>query len=499
MVAEQLRLTIDTPAQAAPPVPSVRASIYDGASQARRTRNWHAPTTSANSNLYSLATLRDRARAAARNDGYADNILRVLVSNIIGTGIKPLSQAANPELRRAIQVLFNRWTNESDADGLLDWYGQQAQACRGWKEAGEVFIRRRDRRIDDGLAVPLQLQVLEPELCPYTLHRTLASGNRIRAGIEFNGLGQRVAYWFHPSRPGDFFDYDPGQMRRVPASSVIHLFDPERAGQLRGTPLLSRVLVALHELDKMDDAILLRQQIANLFAGFLKRPAQAAGAEDINPITNEAVSGLSSEIPAATLEPGTMQELLPGEEIDFSDPPEPRGYPDFMRQQLMRVCAGTGVPYELLTGDMRGLNDRVLRVVLNEFRRQIQMAQHHIFAQQFCRVTWNWWFERAWFSKALPLGADFVTNPAPFMDAKWMPQGWPYMHPVQDIAAKKAAIRAGLTSRSAEVSEQGEDAELIDAEQKADNDRADELGLVYDSDARKPLSGSAPASRGSQA
>ena len=494
MATEQLRLSMDTPPPA-PRMPAVRASIYDGASQARRTRNWHAPTTSANSNLYSLATLRDRSRAAARNDGYADNILRVLVSNIIGTGIKPLSQTSDPELRRVIQTLFLRWTNESDADGLLDWYGQQAQATRGWLEGGEVFIRRRDRRLEDGLSVPLQVQVIEPELCPYTLHRALANGNRIRAGIEFNGLGQRVAYWFHPSRPGDFLDYDPGQMRRVLASSVIHLFDPERAGQLRGTPKLSRVLVALHELDKMDDAILLRQQIANLFAGFLKRPAQAAGAEDINPITNEAVSGSSDDIPAATLEPGTMQELLPGEEIEFSNPPEPRGYPDFMRQQLMRVCAGTGVPYELLTGDMRGLSDRVLRVVLNEFRRQIQMAQHHVFAHQVCRVVWGWWFERAWLSGALPLGMDYVMNPAPLMDVKWMPQGWPYLHPVQDISAKKAAIRAGLTSRSAEVSEQGEDAELIDAEQRADNDRADALGLKYDSDARQK----ATASEGARA
>lgn len=48
--------------------------------------------------------------------------------------------------------------------------------------------------------------------------------------------------------------------------------------------------------------------------------------------------------PMVALEPGTMQELGPGEQVEFSDPPDGgNNYPDFMRQQLMaasmaRVC-----------------------------------------------------------------------------------------------------------------------------------------------------------------
>jgi capsid protein len=36
---------------------------------------------------------------------------------------------------------------------------------------------------------------------------------------------------------------------------------------------------------------------------------------------------------------------------------------------------------------------------------------------------------------------------------------------------------------------QGLDSETIDAENASDNQRADELGLIYDSDARNPLQG----------
>ena len=51
------------------------------------------------------------------------------------------------------------------------------------------------------------------------------------------------------------------------------------------------------------------------------------------------------------------------------------------------------------------------------------------------------------------------------------------------------AIRAGLQSRSEAISAFGYDAEDIDREIAADNQRADELGLVFDSDPRhdKPV------------
>jgi capsid protein len=48
-----------------------------------------------------------------------------------------------------------------------------------------------------------------------------------------------------------------------------------------------------------------------------------------------------------TLEPGIFQELKPGEEVEFSDPPDVSpAYGDFMRQQLYHTSAATGVPYE---------------------------------------------------------------------------------------------------------------------------------------------------------
>ena len=489
MASAQIALPMETAILPARPALRARAS-YEAAAQTRRTLGWRAPTTSPNSAIMGgLSVLRDRSREATRNNGYADSALDKLVTNIIGTGIKPLSMADDTDFRQDVHALFLQWTDESDADGLLDFYGQQTQVCRTWLEAGECFVRLRDRFPEDGLSVPLQLQVLEPELCPYTHNVGLQNGNMVRAGIEFDRIGRRAAYYFHPVRPGAPEDFDAGSLIRVPADRVMHIYNPLRPGQLRGIPHLTQALVKLNSLDKMDDGLLLRMELSNMFVGFFKG-APTTEDPQLDPLTGQALDTRDDKA-MLTLEAGTFQQLDHGEELDWSEPPDPpQSYPDFVQAQLRHIATAAKVPYEVLTGDMSDVNDRTVRVILHEFRRKIQALQHQILAFQLCRPLWKAWMDRAFLASALDLPASYLDNPGPWSAARWIPQAWPYLHPVQDVQAKQAAIRAGFTTRAAEVSEQGEDTESIDAQQAADNARADRLSLKYDSDGRFPASAS---------
>jgi lambda family phage portal protein len=468
----------------------VRNQAYEGAGTGRRTRGWRAPTVGPNDGILgSLSLLRDRSRAADRNDGFAWAIIRALVTNLIGCGITPQSSAPDPEFRSRLHTLWLRWTDFSDADGTLEFYGQQAQAARCWFSGGETFLRLRDRLPGDGLPVPLQVQIIEPEFCPHT-YNAVNGQNKIRAGIEFSPIGQRVAYWMYRQRPGHLQDLDTTQLVRVPAETVCHLYVPERPGQIRGIPRLTRALVKLLDLDRFDDATLLRQQITNLFAGFVTRPAGTGDAE-LDPITGQPIETIGDRA-AVGLEPGAFEELAPGEEVTFSDPPAVGDtYEGFMRQQLMGAGIAAGVPYEVFTGDLRQVNDRTVRLILGEFRRHVQEMQQ-AFAYQLCRPIWAAWFARAVLSGSLAVPAAYYDDVAAWQSVKWQPHGWPYMNPVQDVEADKAAIRSGLASRSSVMGARGENAEVVDQENAADNARADSLGLTYDSDARN---GTAPSKR----
>jgi lambda family phage portal protein len=336
--------------------------------------------------------------------------------------------------------------------------------------------------------VPLQVQLLESELRPHLYNSLARNGNRIRAGIEFDAIGRRTAYYFYRSRPGDLLDVNTSEMVRVSSPEIIHLFDPVRPGQLCGLPVLTRALISLHELDKFDDATLLRQQLQTMFVGFLKRePSLADPALDpmtgLEPQTDDAGRAM------VAMEPGTFQELHPGEDVTFSEPPEAGStYEAFMRQQLRRIAAGVFTPYELITGDMSALNDRTVRVILHDFRRKLQQWQHQIVGYQLCRRIWLAFLEAAVQDGALPVAAAaFLKERDSYAAVKWMPQGWPYIHPVQDVEAAQASVRNGFKTRSDVVNELGEDVELVDQGQAADNERADELGLQYDSDGRKDV------------
>jgi lambda family phage portal protein len=459
----------------------IKAS-YDGAGEGRRSANWNAPDSGVNSLMMpALRNLRSRSRAAVRNDPYAFNAIDKRVSNLIGTGINPRPKTEDPVLRKLLQELWEDWAEESDADGLTDFYGQQALIARTVETAGECFVRIRPRSLDEGLAVPIQLQVLAPEFVPHDKFETVSGGNVIRAGIEFEPSGKRAAYMMYRSHPREALGSSGyNQLVRVPASQVLHIFEPVEPGQLRGVPRLSPVLKRLRSLDNFDDAVLFRQEVANLFAGFISRPAPDAGQEPRDPVTGKLLDlDADGFTPMVALEPGTMQELGPGEEVEFSKPPDAGNhYSDFMRQQLMAAAAGSGTPYELLTGDMRDVNDRALRVVLNEFRRRLEQLQFSVYVHQLCRPVRAAWMDMAVLSGALTL-TDYAKRRREYLRTRWVPQGWAYLHPVQDVQSRMMEVNAGFGSRSEMVLRTGYDAETVDAENAADQARARDLGLNY--------------------
>ena len=460
----------------------IKAS-YEGAGEGRRSASWDAPDVGINSiNTPALRNLRARSRAAVRNDPYAFNVIDKRVSNLIGTGITPRPKIEDDTLRKVQQELWEDWVDESDADGLTDFYGQQALIARTVEIAGECFVRIRPRSLDENLAVPLQLQVLAPEFVPHDKFETAKNGNSIRAGIEFNPAHQRVAYWMYRVHPSDASSLNAGynQLVRIPAAQVLHIFEPVEPGQLRGVPRLAPVLKRLRSLDNYDDAVLFRQEVANLFAGFISRPPPEASQQPRDPVTGQLLTeDRDGFTPMVALEPGTMQELGPGEEVEFSKPPDAgNNYPDFMRQQLMAAAAGTGTPYEILTGDMREVNDRALRVVLNEFRRRLEQLQFGVYVHQLCRPVRAAWMDMAVLAGRLKLD-DYAQRRREYLRTRWVPQGWAYIQPVQDIQARMMEVNAGFNSRSEMVLRSGYDAETVDAENAADQARARDLGLNY--------------------
>ena len=79
-----------------------------------------------------------------------------------------------------MQALWDRWTDEADAEGVTDFEGLQRRAAREVFISGEVFFRKRVRRPQDKLSVPLQLEMLPSEMLPMNDNRILPYGSSMR-------------------------------------------------------------------------------------------------------------------------------------------------------------------------------------------------------------------------------------------------------------------------------------------------------------------------------
>jgi len=455
------------------------SASYEAAQGGRRLRLWRPSAAGPNAAfLGDLHQLRNRSRDSVRNNGWMAHGITNWVSNEIGVGIFPEPRSPSPEFNKAAKKLWDDWTQVADADGVLDYYGLLALCARERRESGEMFLRIRPRTLSYGLPVPMQLQCLEAEFCPHD-HNDITG--KVRSGIEFNGVGKRTAYWMYRSHPGDpFINTLNTDLVPVPASSVIHHYAPLRAGQIRGLPWTVQALIKAHDFDEYDDAELLRKKNRAAYTGAITQPAPTEEEYLFSPITGEPLTKDANGVPTFQVEGGSFWSLLPGEDLKlFEGDPSGQGYADFVRQQLLGFAAAMDIPYEFLTGDMAKVNDRLMRVILNEFHRLVEQTQWHLTIPQLCIPIWEHFVDFAVLSGALT-APGYETQRADYLLTQWNTHRWPYLNPLQDVEAAGKEIMYGLQSRTGAAAERGLVAEEIDEQNAADKERAQKLGLNYE-------------------
>ena len=105
---------------------------------------------------------------------------------------------------------------------------------------GEAFVRL--WRGFEGNPHGLALQAIDADLIDETFNRPRrGSENEIRMGVEIDALGRPVGYWVW--NPGSASGLDLLRERYfVPASEMLHLYDPDRVNQTRGVTWVHSVI-----------------------------------------------------------------------------------------------------------------------------------------------------------------------------------------------------------------------------------------------------------------
>jgi lambda family phage portal protein len=445
---------------------------YDGATRGRRGANWRAPDTSANAALLpQVQLLRDRSRDLVRNDSYAERGKEMWVDNAVGSGITPTPETGGDKLDRQIAEAWEEFVETCDAEAGGDFYALQALACGTIMESGDVLTRRRRRRAADGLAIPLQLQLMEPDHLD-TVKQT-NGGNRVVAGIELDALNRRQAYHLLPDHPGETMPFLRGlrtQSVRIPADQVVHVYRKTRPGQLLGVPWLASVMLDLRDLGDYDQAELVRKKIEACLSVFVT----TQDGEDPRLLGAETTDDDGYRI--ETLEPGMIEYLQPGEDVKTATPQPSAGYEGFVRQRLHKIAIGLRMPYILLTGDVSQVNFASYKAGLIQFQATVRRFQRHTLVPCWCQPVWRWFIESAY-------AAGRISEPV--TRVRWTFPAFETVDRQKEALADLIEVRMGKTTMQEIIRRASGDPDRVLADMEKWAKEIDDRELILDSDPRK--------------
>ena len=459
-----------------------------------------------------IDTLRQRSRDAYMGVPIAAGALKALRTNVLASGLTPspqvdgeflgLTTEQTDELQQQIQREFSLWadTNDCDADGVDNFYRLQQLIFLGFLMNGDAFAVLGMEQ-EPGVPYELKIRVIEADrVCSPGLMDRLFPCEvdgyqvyKIVQGIETNEAGKVVAYWICSEHPHGAMISHPDAMKwtRVEARgaysgrrNVLFVMARERAGQLRGVPILAPVIESIKQLGRYTEAEITAAVISNLFTAFVTPESVSNEAPFAEMIPPELQIDAQDQ---GTIEmaPGGIVSLAPGEQVTFADPKHPNaGFPEFSEAFIKQICTALEVPPEVLY-KMFGTSFSASRGALNEFWRVCQMYRDWL-SEDFCQPVYEEWFSEA-VAKGRINAPGYFTDPAikkAYTNCNWNGPARTNLNPVDEVQAAVMRVNAGYSTAVEETAQMtGGDwnrnikQRLIEAEKKK---AVDEMAMLQE-------------------
>jgi lambda family phage portal protein len=452
---------------------------YEGAMVSRLTSDWVTSSTSADAEIDgSLIRLRNRSRKLVRDNPYARQAIRAIAANVVGRGIRmqgrvmmQRGQKLDARINGLIEGAWQQWGRKDRCHvaGKLSLSEIVRLAMRATAESGEVFVRIVPEAFGKS-TIPLALEIIEADYCDegksYGPER---DGSEWRMGVKVNRWGRPLAYAFRDRHPGDIANGAGYTTTEVPADQIIHLFVTERPGQTRGVPWTASAVKRLHHLAGYEEAEVVRARANSSLMGFIQSPEGELQGDEV--YDEERVSNF---------EPGVFKYLAPGETVSVPQLDAPDGqFEPFMRAMLRSVAASIGCSYETVSRDFSQSNYSSSRLSLLEDREEWRTLQDWLIDHLLQPI-----FER-WLAAAVGAGRlslpGYEVMPERYEAVRWFPRGWAWVDPAKEVKAYNDAVRAGFKTQAQVVAESGGDLEDLLLARANEVDRAEQLGLQFDS------------------
>jgi lambda family phage portal protein len=235
----------------------------------------------------------------------------------------------------------------------------------------------------------------------------------------------------------------------------------ERAEQYRGVPLLAPVIEAIKQITRYIDAELVASVINGYFTAFVTSPLPNDGGplgmaegdffegdpdipqEPQNPSNKDCKMG-----------PGSINWLLPGEQVQIADPKRPsNNFDAFVTSMARYIGAAIDVPYEMLLKSFTA-SYSASRASLLEAWKGFKMRRTW-FANDFCQPIYEIWLAEA-VARGRINAPGFFNDPIirkAWSHAEWNGPSMGQLNPLVEVQAAAEKINLGISTHEREAIE----------------------------------------------
>jgi lambda family phage portal protein len=367
-----------------------------------------------------------KSRFFEQNNAVMNRLGDLFENYTVGSNFSVQPASSDPEWNLKAKKWWDIWCRYPDIGSRQSFGTLMSLASRGWFYDGESFIL-----LTKGETGRPRLQLVEPQ----QVSTPTGQENQpdIFDGVRFDTRTGRALSYFvgQEQQQGQLAD-----IRSISSDSIIHIYEAQRAGQLRGLPFVACVINDLHDLDDLQKLEMESCKLASSVAQVIKTSSGEVQATSLR--SGVAGSQGTAQNYYENVFGSSVKVLKSGDEFEQFQADRPNvNMREYWRNLTEKVCAGVGIPYILVFPE--GMQGTVYRGALD--MSSVWFRSRHQVMASAARRIWEHVMEYA-----IRVDASLRDSPDDWYEVAIQAPRAPNVDVGRNSAAQLAELEAGVTT-----------------------------------------------------
>jgi lambda family phage portal protein len=321
-----------------------------------------------------------KSRFFEQNNAVMNRLGDLFENYTVGSNFSVQPASSDPDWNLRAKKWWDTWSRYPDIGSRQSFGTLMSLAARGWFYDGESFLML--TRGDSGRP---RLQLIEPQQVATPTGQEQSPD--IFDGVRFDTKTGRALSYFIGQ------ETNQGQLtevRSISSDSIVHIYEAQRAGQLRGLPFVACVINDLHDLDDLQKLEMESCKLASSVAQVIKTSSGEVQASSLR--SGVVGSQGTAQTYYENVFGSTVKVLKSGDEFEQFQADRPNvNMREYWRSLTEKVCAGVGIPYVLVFPE--GMQGTVYRGALD--MSSVWFRSRHQVMASAARRIWEYVMEYA--------------------------------------------------------------------------------------------------------